>query len=119
MWFFDNRKDAEKEIKLWFEPEQRNGLNEMSDLIDEGFELMCENLNLSYGVVALDKARTIEEKINTKRNQLRKIHLKNMEKDTYNKTTGMIYNDLFSSLEKVGDHIINVTEAIVETQRTT
>jgi Na+/phosphate symporter len=26
--------------------------------------------------------------------------------------SGMIYSDLFSSLEKVGDHVINVSEAV-------
>ena len=27
---------------------------------------------------------------------------------------GMIYTDIFNSCEKIGDHIINITEAIIE-----
>ena len=40
------------------------------------------------------------------------IHFKNIESAEYGFQNGMIYNDLFSSLEKVGDHVINVNEAI-------
>jgi phosphate:Na+ symporter len=35
-----------------------------------------------------------------------------MQKEDYNMKSGMIYSDLFSSLEKVGDHVINVSEAV-------
>ena len=117
--FYQISKQIERkdEMKMWFTPEQRNNLNEMLGMIDVAFEVMNENLTMDYGQVTLDSAMEVEEKINIKRNQLRKSHYKNMETEAYNKKSGMIYNDLFSSLEKVGDHIINVTEAIVETQK--
>jgi phosphate:Na+ symporter len=115
--FYQMSKQIERkeEMKMWFTPEQRNNLNEMLGLIDEAFEVMNNNLSIDYAQVTMDEASKVEEKINGMRNKLRKSHYKNMESDTYNKKSGMIYNDLFSSLEKVGDHIINVTEAIVET----
>lgn len=117
--FYQMSKQVERKEKqkMWFTPEQRNSLNEMLGLIDEAFEVMNENLAMDYGSVTLDGALEVEEKINIKRNKLRKSHYKNMETETYNKKSGLIYNDLFSSLEKVGDHIINVTEAIVESQK--
>lgn len=117
--FYQMSKQLERkeEKKMWFSPEQRNDLNEMLGLIDEAFEVMNENLSIEYSEVVMDSAREIEDRINKKRNKLRKSHYKNMEIETYNKKSGMIYNDLFSSLEKVGDHIINVTEAIVESQK--
>ena len=37
----------------------------------------------------------------------------NLGKKDYNINSAMIYNNIFSSLEKVGDHLINVSEAIV------
>jgi phosphate:Na+ symporter len=34
-----------------------------------------------------------------------------MEKGDYNAQSGLIYSNIFSSIERVGDHIINVSEA--------
>jgi phosphate:Na+ symporter len=47
------------------------------------------------------------------RNKLRKEYLKKIEKGEMPIQTGMIYNNLIHSLEKVGDHIFNISEAIV------
>lgn len=117
--FYQMSKQMERKdgLKMWFTPDQRNNLNEMLNLIDEAFEVMNENLAMDYGQVTMESALEIEDKINGMRNKLRKSHYKNMETDAYNKKAGLIYNDLFSSLEKVGDHIINVSEAIVESQK--
>jgi phosphate:Na+ symporter len=38
--------------------------------------------------------------------------LKSIESGAYNVKSGLIYNDLFSSCEKIGDHVINVSEAM-------
>jgi phosphate:Na+ symporter len=72
---------------------------------------MKENLQVEPQQVDLVKAVAAENKINNKRNELRAQHLQNIENKEYNVKSGMIYNDLFSSLEKIGDHIINVSEA--------
>ena len=61
----------------------------------------------------LEKANEIEISINKYRNVLRKEYLANVSKGSYNIESGIIYNDLFSSLEKIGDHLINVSEALV------
>jgi phosphate:Na+ symporter len=104
------RKDRDK---AWFSPEQRQSLLEMLDLVDNAFEVMNSNLSLDSEKVSLVEADSMEDKINQKRNELRNAHLANMESPEYNIKSGMIYNDLFSSLEKVGDHLINVTEALI------
>ena len=33
--------------------------------------------------------------------------------EEYNINSAMFYNNLFSSLERIGDHAVNVTESIV------
>ena len=104
------RKDTEK---IWFSPTQRTNLQDMFKLIDEAFVTMTTNLNAHKESVSLIEANNIEIKINNKRNQLRNEYLKNMEDPEFNIQSGMIYNDIFYSCEKIGDHIINVTEAIV------
>lgn len=115
--FYQLSKTIERktEEKLWFTPEQRNNITKLFDLVDEALVIMNENLNEHQDKVVLDKANEAENKINTKRNELRKDYLESLSNTSAdaNFKAGMIYNDLFSSLEKVGDHIINVSEAIV------
>lgn len=114
--YFQISKTLERksEEKIWFTPEQRNNLGEMFDLVDKAFETMINNLNQNSGNVTLDKARDIEQEINQKRDELRKDYLDNLRKsDELHLRGGLIYNDIFASLEKVGDHIINVSEGVV------
>ena len=73
------------------------------------------NKNLAtdhYDEVNKDDAMEIERDINKYRNNLRKNNLSSLGVDGYDVQSAMIYNNIFSSLEKVGDHIINVSEAV-------
>jgi len=75
---------------------------------------MVKNLNAtSYDDVSKDEAKAAEKAINAMRNKLRKENNKRIGNEDYSSKTAMIYNNVFSSLEKVGDHIINVTEAVI------
>lgn len=107
--------ERKNDEKAWFTPEQRNGLSEMFDLVDAAFNIMCDNLVAHHDSVVLEPAKLAERRINEKRDELRKDYLNSLSEnsDPTNFRGGMIYNDMFSSLEKVGDHIINVTEAVV------
>jgi phosphate:Na+ symporter len=114
--FYQMSKGIERkdELKIWFTPEQRKNLFALFDLVDEAFVIMVANLKEHHGGVLLDPAQTAERRINEKRDTLRNEYLKNISDDKeHNIQGGLIYNDLFSSLEKVGDHIINVSEAVV------
>ncbi|MDX1651110.1 MAG: Na/Pi cotransporter family protein [Brumimicrobium sp.] len=105
------RKDEEK---IWFTPEQRTNLNKMFKIVDEAFEIMIANLNREYDQVNIQSARETENKLNDKRDQLRKEYIESItSSNDGNLRGGMIYSDIFESIEKVGDHIINVSEAIV------
>ncbi|MDF1698623.1 MAG: Na/Pi cotransporter family protein [Saprospiraceae bacterium] len=114
--YYQISKTLEQKIenKTYFTPEQRTNLTEMCAKVDEAFALMVENLNTpQYDQVTKDKALDIEYDINKMRDRLRKENLIKIGEKGYNVKSAMIYNNIYSSLEKVGDHIINVTEAIV------
>ena len=104
--------DRKMEAKAWFTLEQRRGLLEMFDMIDLSFENMMINLENKYEDVDLEKAELLEKEVNNLRDRIRKEHLDNMGKPDYNIDSGMIYNDLYSSLEKVGNHLLEINEAI-------
>ncbi|MDB2656508.1 Na/Pi cotransporter family protein [Crocinitomicaceae bacterium] len=102
------RKDSEK---IYFTPEQREGLNKMIAATSDAFEVMNENLNAEYGSISLEKAYDKERAINTLRDQLRREHMEQIETGS-NMNNMLVYSNLFASLEKVGDHIINVSEHV-------
>ena len=104
------RKDNDK---TYFTPEQRNGLNKMIGAIDEAFEIMNDNLNSEYGMISLDKAIQQEKEINKLRDDLRKEHLMQLGTSD-NMDNALLYSNVFSSLEKVGDHMINVSEHVAD-----
>lgn len=104
--------ERKHEERLWFTPEQRANLQELLALVDNAFAVMQRNLDAEDNAIALDAAVEAEQLINAKRDQLRRAHLKSIEAGDYNVRSGLVYNDLFSSCEKVGDHLINVSEAL-------
>lgn len=112
--FFQMSKAIERKIheRLWFSPEQRQHLMEILDLVEQAFRVMHANIEAEPEHVSLDAAVEAEQLINRKRDKLRRLHLKSVEAGDYNVKSGLIYNDLFSSCEKVGDHLINVSEAL-------
>jgi phosphate:Na+ symporter len=101
------------EEKIWFTPEQRQNIIQMYALLDETLRVMNQNLKSDYNAVTKHKAVEAEQSLNAFRKKLRKEHFKNVEQGAYNYLNAAIYNDLFNSLEKVGDHVINVTEGII------
>lgn len=112
--FYQISKSLEKKQsdKAWFTPDQRDGLNKMIDLIEEAFKVMNANLSLNYKDVSIDEASLLEKEINKTRNKLRKKHIKTVGSEEANIEASLIYSTIFSSLERVGDHIINVSEAM-------
>lgn len=103
-----------RKANIWFNQEVRDNLNYMFELVDEAYQVMIYNLEMGYTKINLGPAYEAEEKINQFRNKLRKQHLKNVEEVKYKYQAGVIYNDLFSEAEKLGDYIINVSEDIAE-----
>ncbi len=104
------------EKKASFQEREIKNINKMFDLLDEAFDEMLLNLEKGGKVTSIDKAIKIEEKINDFRNQLRQEHIENVKGELYSYTEGVIYNDLISGAEHLGDHIINVSEALLEIQ---
>ena len=105
------RKSA---AKIWFTPDQRINLLEMFDLINKALVNMLANLEKDESdEIDIDYAKDLERKLNKMRNHLKHEYIRRVESGNYNMRSGSVYSDLFSSLEKAGDHIINVSEALV------
>ncbi|NBC82550.1 MAG: Na/Pi cotransporter family protein [Bacteroidetes bacterium] len=106
-----------KKEKVWFTQELRNNINEMFDLVENAIQEMYNNLNKEYQTIDAAESKKLEKKINKFRKKLRDEHIKNLEAQTYKYQAGIIYADLFSLCEQMGDYAMNVTETIEESNR--
>lgn len=108
-------RDIERGNKqsLKFTVKQHDNIDKMFNLVDQAFLVMQSHLQGAYGgKVDISDAIKIEEEIDKLKSKLRKKHLKSTEQKEYDVKTGIIYRDLFVSAEKLGDHIINISEAV-------
>ena len=96
----------------WFSKDQVENLVEIYGLLDHALAVMRKNLNSEYSSVTMDDALEAERAINAKRNELRREYLKKVEKGEYNVKDAINYIELINGCEKLGDHVINVTEAV-------
>lgn len=103
-----------REQKAWFPQELRDNINKMFELVDNALDMMLENTKNEFSEVRIKKAWEIEREINDYRTALKTEHLANVEEKKYKYQAGIIYNDMFSECEKIGDFCINVSEAINE-----
>ena len=112
--FFQMSRDLEKffEGDILFNSEQKAGVLSILDEIDKAFNIMNANLNEDYEKVSIEPAYAQETAINKQKKALQKKHTKRIETKMYNVNSDSVYKDLFFACEKIGDHIINVSEAI-------
>ncbi len=102
------------EQNVSFPEELTNKLKHMFALVEDTLTTMCNNLNQEYKEVTAKKAYELEQAINDYRTILKQEHLIAIEEKRYDYPTGILYNDMFSECEKIGDYAINVTQAIKE-----
>ncbi len=110
---FAKTMESKRDRNIYFIPEQRNQLNELIEIVERSFEEMNYNLNLtSYDEANLTKCYDLEEETNVQRNAMRKYNQENLGKEDYNVNAAMIFTNLFSSLERIGDHLVNINESV-------
>lgn len=101
------RKNAHGKI---FDKSLLDRLNKMMDLVQKGYDVMVENLK-NENLYDISNAVNAEYNINECRNHLREEHIVNIESNSYNYLTGVYYVDVINELEKIGDFLINISEA--------
>ncbi|MCV9386589.1 Na/Pi cotransporter family protein [Reichenbachiella ulvae] len=109
-------KDASKKSKYKFEfsKDQMDNLEGLIDLVEKAIKVMLENLNKDYSDVTSVSAEKAEDAINAMTKKLNKAYYKHIEEKNYDVRTGVAYRDLIVGCEKIGDHIINVSESLAE-----
>ncbi|MCR5547262.1 MAG: Na/Pi cotransporter family protein [Bacteroidales bacterium] len=87
-------------------------LGHMCDTVDAAYQAMHDNLETPLvKLEGITNAEEAEERVNACRDTLREEHLANIEKSNYPYETGAFYMDVVNALEKMGDFIINISQA--------
>lgn len=87
-------------------------VSEFLDLVRAAIKEMRKNMELSNGDVSLATAIQLENAINAKRDSMKETHYKRLESGSYSTKAGVIFLDYLTRLEKIGDHIFNINEAL-------
>jgi phosphate:Na+ symporter len=98
--------------KKSFDENTLKRLNSMVDLVDKAYDAMITNLTLASEGTLTDvtNAYAAEDRINSKRNDLRDEEIEAIENERKNYQTSVYYLDVVSELEKMGDFMINVSQ---------
>lgn len=95
-----------------FPQEILHNLEGLLDLVDKAYKVMQDNISTPYhSKIDLAPALAAEEAINQCRNKLRDQNMTDLEAGKYNYLVGVYYMDVVAELEKIGDFIINISQA--------
>ena len=97
--------------KVWFDDSTNEGILEMYTIVDEALTRMNQTLSGRREDYSIEDSRSIENRINAKRNALKQENIANLDRQAYSYELGTVFNDLIGECEKAGDYVINVVEA--------
>ncbi|MCT4664043.1 MAG: Na/Pi cotransporter family protein [Flavobacteriales bacterium] len=103
--------ERRKEKKAYFLPDNRKNIERMMEAVGKGMVQMQKHL-LNPESINMEEAIKLENIVDDLRNELRASYLKKIQKGEYKIKSAIYYNDVIHSLEKIGDHVIQVSEAI-------
>ncbi len=88
-------------------------IDQMLKLLDNAYAVMIANLEKGFdGTPDLRLAVEAEVELNDMRNRLREEEVRNIEEGKESYTSSVYYIDLISEIERMGDYIINISQAL-------
>lgn len=99
--------------KIFFTQDQIQDISEMFSLVERSFEITMATMeNIDTEKIDLAIIRENEAKINELRVILKKRNSKNIEENAYTYQSSVIYMDLITICEILGDNLMNINEAM-------
>lgn len=108
-----------QQASIEFNDEIVRNVDRMFDLLQEAMKRMLVLLNSLDNLSEEDIMRCYnqERELNNLRNNLRMANIENINNRHYEYQAGIYYMDLISDLEKTGDYMINVVDALKDLYR--
>lgn len=106
-----SRRNIHKKV---FDDDAIKNLNNMADVVEHAYDAMIANLASAYsgGLTEISNAYNAEDRINNLRNNLRDSEIENIESARKNYQTSVYYMDIVNEFEKMGDFMINISQAL-------
>ena len=105
-----SRRNSQKRT---FTSEQVEKLGKMLNVLDHAYEVMIENLKAEkFEEIGLRLATDCEIELNELRNNIREEEIMQIEQNGANYQASVYYLDTVSELERMGDFIINISQAL-------
>ncbi|WP_346906059.1 Na/Pi cotransporter family protein [Faecalicatena orotica] len=105
-----------KELKGWdagFSETAREELEIMKKQCMDALDIVKEMLPGNSGVI-LEKASAMEQKIDDTRDKYFKKQMQRLKKGKCKPQTGIIFTEILTDFERMGDHVKNIAEQYVE-----
>jgi phosphate:Na+ symporter len=109
-----NAIERKREKRIRFPGQINNNVHLMFEMVRDALDMMVTMLTYNEDM-PLNMALETEKEINNFRDILKSEHLNNLEKGVYKYDAGIIYNDIISQCERIGDFAINVDESYKNT----
>ncbi|WP_431030421.1 Na/Pi cotransporter family protein [Lysinibacillus sp. LZ02] len=90
-------------------------LNEMFELTVETVSLAIRSLD-QRDVKFAEEVMANEDKIDEMERKLRKRHILRLNEGVCSGSAGIVFADIISNLERVGDHAVNIAQTVIETK---
>lgn len=87
-------------------------IGKMLDLVHDAIRNVRENLARDNESIDLEQSLHLENTIDLYRDELLEFHYAQLEDNIYSTKVGFVFLDYLNRLEKIGDHLFNVNEAI-------
>ena len=102
--------------KKKFDQDTVKKIGDMVSNVELAYDVMIANLSAAYKgeLVEISNAYNAEERINILRNNLRESEINDIENEGKNYQTSVYYMDIISELEKMGDFMINISQALMK-----
>jgi len=108
--------EIRKEKNIEFSKEAFNEMAQMMESI---------NLNLQYAIEMfasrkmehIEQVRDTEDKIDNMEKEFQQTHVQRLTKNECTAEAGMLYSDILSGLERVGDHATNIAFSVLGNQK--
>ncbi|MDQ0213885.1 phosphate:Na+ symporter [Oikeobacillus pervagus] len=107
--------DYQQANKVKITPDAMKDLQEMFSLTIETVSKSIEALNENDRDIAYEVAE-IEDLIDKMERKLRKQHILRLNKGLCTGQGGIVFVDIISNLERIGDHAVNIAEAVLGTR---
>ena len=91
-------------------------IEELSKMYEDINRMVNCTVN-ALGIKDINEAKLVLEQecqINTLRDRLKDNHVRRLEQDQCNVLSGVVFLDTISNLEKIGDHLTNVAQVVIE-----